>query len=41
MAERDKKLEDLLKLRESLKQTINRNPDPQKKEEIEFLLKRL
>jgi hypothetical protein len=41
MSERDKKLEELLKLRESLKQTINRNDDPQKKEEIEFLLKRL
>jgi hypothetical protein len=41
MSERDKKLEELLKLRESLRQTINRNEDPQKKEEIEFLLKRL
>jgi hypothetical protein len=41
MSEREKKLEDLLKLRESLKQTINRNDDPQRKEEIEFLLRRL
>lgn len=41
MSERDKKLEELLKLRESLKQTINRNENPHKKEEIEFLLKRL
>ena len=41
MLDKEKEYKDLLDLRKKLKESIQENSDPEQKDEIEFLLRRL